>query len=169
VTFIFGLGQITGPAIAGSWRRGRELLGSFYMRRPSPGRGRAERFPPEAGITKDLIFDQLRYLSTRMKEPITIRNALPSDIDAIIALDDVGPKEEKPAYWRRLRPLRQGRKKDRIFLVAETGGEVVLHQRGGPGLGVRLAPVRWVFALAVSPDLRGMGIGKRMFEETAGA
>jgi ribosomal protein S18 acetylase RimI-like enzyme len=102
-----------------------------------------------------------------MKEPITIRNALPSDIDAIIALDDVGPKEEKPAYWRGVFDhYVKGGKKDRLFLVAETGGEVVgfisgevrAWEFGSP-------PCGWVFALAVSPALRGTGIGKRMFEE----
>jgi ribosomal protein S18 acetylase RimI-like enzyme len=102
-----------------------------------------------------------------MKEPLTIRNALPSDIDAIIALDDVGPKEEKPAYWRGVFDhYVKGGKKDRLFLVAETGGEVVgfisgevrAWEFGSP-------PCGWVFALAVSPELRGTGVGKRMFEE----
>jgi len=50
VTFIFGLGQITGRRSPGSWRRGRELLGQFLhgggLRRR---RGSAERVPPEAG------------------------------------------------------------------------------------------------------------------------
>ena len=102
-----------------------------------------------------------------MKEPLTIRNARPEDIDAIIALDDVGPKEEKPAYWRGVFDhYVKGGKKDRLFLVAETGGEVVgfisgevrAWEFGSP-------PCGWVFALAVSPELRGTGVGKRMFEE----
>ena len=102
-----------------------------------------------------------------MKEEIISRNALPSDIDAIIALDDVGPKEEKPAYWRGVfEHYARGGKKDRLFLVAETGGEIVgfisgevrAWEFGSP-------PCGWVFALAVSPDMRGRGIGKRMFEE----
>src|SRR5512134_2748299 len=110
---------------------------------------------------------QLWYSGTEMKEQISIRNALPSDLDAIIALDEVGPKEEKPAYWRGVfEHYVKGGKKDRLFLVAETGGEVVgfisgevrAWEFGSP-------PCGWVFALAVSQNMRGKGIGKRMFEE----
>lgn len=102
-----------------------------------------------------------------MKEQISIRNALPSDLDAIIALDEVGPKEEKPAYWRSIFDhFVKGGKKDRIFLVAETGDEVVgfisgevrAWEFGSP-------PCGWVFAMAVSRKTREMGIGQRMFEE----
>jgi ribosomal protein S18 acetylase RimI-like enzyme len=101
------------------------------------------------------------------KEPIAIRNAVPSDLDVIIALDEVGPKEEKPAYWRGIFDhYVKGGKKSWIFLVAETGGEVVgfisgevrAWEFGSP-------PCGWVFALAVSPKTRGMGIGQRMFDE----
>jgi ribosomal protein S18 acetylase RimI-like enzyme len=102
-----------------------------------------------------------------MKEEISIRNALPSDLDAIIALDEVGPKEEKPAYWRGIFDhYVKGGKKDRLFLVAETGDEVVgfisgevrAWEFGSP-------PCGWVFAMAVSRRTREMGIGQRMFEE----
>ena len=102
-----------------------------------------------------------------MKEQISIRNALPSDLDAIIALDEVGPKEEKPAYWRGIFDhYVKGGKKDRLFLVAESGDEVVgfisgevrAWEFGSP-------PCGWVFAMAVSPKRREMGIGQAMFEE----
>ena len=102
-----------------------------------------------------------------MKDPITIRNAVPTDLEAIIAIDDVGPKEEKPAYWRGIfAHYGTGEKKDRIFLVAECGKEVVGFIAGE----VRAwefgsAPCGWVFAMAVSPERRGSGIAKRMFEE----
>jgi len=102
-----------------------------------------------------------------LKDPVCIRNAVPSDLDAIIALDEVGPKEEKPAYWRGIFDhYVKGGKKDRIFLVAEAGdqvvgfisGEVRAWEFGSP-------PCGWVFALAVSPESRGMGIAQRMFGE----
>jgi len=79
----------------------------------------------------------------------------------------VGPKEEKPAYWRGIFDhYVKGGKKDRIFLVAEAGdqvvgfisGEVRAWEFGSP-------PCGWVFALAVSPESRGMGIAQRMFGE----
>ena len=110
---------------------------------------------------------QLWYSGTKMKEQISIRNALPSDLDAIIALDEVGPKEEKPAYWRGIFDhYVKGGKKDRLFLVAESGDEVVgfisgevrAWEFGSP-------PCGWVFAMAVSPKRREMGIGQAMFEE----
>ncbi|GAB4230804.1 MAG: hypothetical protein OHK0028_05410 [Deltaproteobacteria bacterium] len=105
-----------------------------------------------------------------MKDPITIRNAVPGDLDAIIAIDDVGPKEEKPAYWRGIfERYGTGEGKHRIFLVAEAAGEVVGFITGE----VRAwefgsAPCGWVFALAVAPEARESGIAKKMFEEICG-
>jgi len=108
----------------------------------------------------------LRY-HMAIKEPILIRNGVPTDLDAVIEIDDVGPKEEKPAYWRGIfAHYGSGEKKDRIFLVAEAGNEIVGFIAGE----VRAwefgsAPCGWVFALAVSPRMRGEGIAKRMFHE----
>ena len=108
----------------------------------------------------------LRY-HMAMKEPILIRNAVPMDLDAVIEIDEVGPKEEKPAYWRGIfAHYGSGEKKDRIFLVAEAGGGIVGFIAGE----VRAwefgsAPCGWVFALAVSTGMRGAGIAKRMFDE----
>lgn len=102
-----------------------------------------------------------------MTDTISIRNAVPSDIDVIIAIDEVGPAEEKPAYWRGIFDhYVRGGKKDRVFLVAEAAGSVVgfivgevrAWEFGSP-------PCGWVFALGVSPEARGAGIAKRMFEE----
>ena len=102
-----------------------------------------------------------------MSKEIHIRNAVPTDIDAIVAIDDVGPAEEKPAYWRGIFDhYGSGGKKDRVFLVAESGGtvfgfisgEVRAWEFGSP-------PCGWVFALAVSPQVRGMGIAGKMFGE----
>lgn len=100
-----------------------------------------------------------------MNEAIRIRNAVPSDIDAIVVIDDVGPAEEKPAYWRGIFDhYGTGGKKDRVFLVAELSGTVVgfisgevrAWEFGSP-------PCGWVFALAVAPEARGMGIAGTMF------
>jgi ribosomal protein S18 acetylase RimI-like enzyme len=106
-------------------------------------------------------------MDTDMKEPISIRNAIVSDLDAVISLDQLGPKEEKPAYWMGVfdHYVHSG-KKDRLFLVAESGtivvgfiiGEVRAWEFGSP-------PCGWVFALAVSRNHRQTGIGQQMFEE----
>jgi len=102
-----------------------------------------------------------------MKERISIRNARPSDLDAVIALDELDLRDEKTAYWRVVFDhYVSGGKKDRLFLVAENGvevvgfiiGEVRAWEFGSP-------PCGWVFALTVSPKTRQMGIGQQMLEE----
>src|SRR6185369_14772125 len=102
-----------------------------------------------------------------MNERISIRNARPSDIGAVIALDELDLKEEKQPYWRGIFDhYVSGGKKDRLFLVAETDekvvgfiiGEVRAWEFGSP-------PCGWVFALTVSPKAREMGIGKCMLDE----
>lgn len=102
-----------------------------------------------------------------MKELISIRNAIASDLDAVISLDQLGPEEEKPAYWSSVFDHYVHRdKNNRLFLVAESDnkvmgfiiGEVRAWEFGSP-------PCGWVFALSVSTNAREMGIGKRMFDE----
>jgi ribosomal protein S18 acetylase RimI-like enzyme len=102
-----------------------------------------------------------------MKDNFSIRNAIPSDLDAVIALDQVTTKEAKPHYWQGIfSHYVTGGRKDRLFLVAETSdtvigfivGEVRAWEFGSP-------PCGWVFALTVSPNAREMSIGKRMFDE----
>lgn len=102
-----------------------------------------------------------------MKEQISIRNAIASDLEAVISLDQWAPHEEKPDYWRSVFDHYVRRdKSDRLFLVAESGsrvvgfiiGEVRAWEFGSP-------PCGWVFALAVSPECRQSGIGQQMFEE----
>ncbi len=107
------------------------------------------------------------HLDITMNEQISIRNAMTSDLEAVIALDDSGPVEEKRAYWRGVFDhYASCAKSDRHFLVTEIDGDVVgfivgevrAWEFGSP-------PCGWVFALAVSPQAREMGIGRRMFEE----
>ncbi|MBE0576576.1 MAG: GNAT family N-acetyltransferase [Desulfuromonadales bacterium] len=102
-----------------------------------------------------------------MTEQVTIRNAMPTDFDAVIKLDLVGDPQEKPTYWRGIfdRYVTSGRAGS-IFLVAETNGEVIgfivgevrAWEFGSP-------PCGWVFALSVSPKTREMGVGQLMLEE----
>jgi ribosomal protein S18 acetylase RimI-like enzyme len=102
-----------------------------------------------------------------MSNQLLIRNALPTDLDAIISLDRATPEADKPDYWRGIfeHYVVKGRA-DRIFLVAEKGGTVIgfivgevrAWEFGSP-------PCGWVFALAVSPDAREHGTGKQMWDE----
>jgi ribosomal protein S18 acetylase RimI-like enzyme len=102
-----------------------------------------------------------------MSKQISIRNALKTDLDFVIALDEVTTREEKPAYWRHIfNRYVNGDTGDRFFLVAETEGEPIgfiigevrAWEFGSP-------PCGWVFALAVTQQAREMGIGQRMFQE----
>jgi len=104
-----------------------------------------------------------------MIKHLTIRDAIPSDQNAVTALDHVSTKEAKPDYWRGIfaHYVVEGRE-DRLILVAETGGTVIgfivgevrAWEFGSP-------PCGWVFALIVSQESREMSIGKRMFDEMA--
>jgi ribosomal protein S18 acetylase RimI-like enzyme len=102
-----------------------------------------------------------------MTEQISIRNAVRADLDAIISLDEMTTQEEKRVYWREIFDRYvEGGKEDRFFLVAERQtkpigfiiGEVRAWEFGSP-------PCGWVFALAVSPKAREMGVGLKMFDE----
>jgi ribosomal protein S18 acetylase RimI-like enzyme len=96
-----------------------------------------------------------------MSNGIIIRDAKESDLEAIVTLDLISHREEKPNFWRGIfqRP-------DRIFLVAELDakvvgfivGEVRAWEFGSP-------PCGWVFALTVATDTREGGIGRKMFAE----
>ncbi len=106
-------------------------------------------------------------MHTDMKEKISIRNAIASDLEAVISLDELDPKEEKLAYWNGVFDHYLNRdKKDRHFIVAESNnkvvgfiiGEVRAWEFGSP-------PCGWVFALSVAPNAREMGVGRRMFDE----
>ncbi len=111
--------------------------------------------------------EKITILGIDMNTQISIRNAVPADLEAVIALDEVSTREEKPAYWRDIfGRYVDGDKADRFFLIGEIESkfvgfivaEVRAWEFGSP-------PCGWVFALAVSPNAREFGIGQRMFEE----
>jgi ribosomal protein S18 acetylase RimI-like enzyme len=101
-----------------------------------------------------------------MISQVSIRNALPTDLEAVIALDLASEQEGKLAYWRDIfdRYVQSSSDK-RILLVAEAAGKVIgfiigevrAWEFGSP-------PCGWVFALSVSPQSRELGIGELMFE-----
>jgi len=102
-----------------------------------------------------------------MRENLSIRAAIQSDLESVIALDHVTTREEKPEYWRGIfAHYAFDSRNDRFFLIAETGhavigfviGEIRAWEYGSP-------PCGWVFALTVSPDSRDLGIAARLFEE----
>lgn len=118
-------------------------------------------------LTDSLTQPAANSSGSDMKDNISIRNAELSDFESVIALDELGEKENKQAYWLSIfdHYVKSGRN-DRIFLVAEKDnflagfivGEVRAWEFGSP-------PCGWVFALSVSQSVREKGIGQRMFEE----
>lgn len=102
-----------------------------------------------------------------MNKTISIRTAKGTDLEAVIALDDMGLKENKQVYWQTIFDhYVKSDRQDRVFLVAENNdvpigfivGEVRAWEFGSP-------PCGWVFALTVSRSVREMGIGQQMFDE----
>ncbi len=106
-------------------------------------------------------------MNTDMTTQLTIRNALPSDFDAVVALDLVGDSDDKPAYWRGIF--------DRYVTTDRTGGFFLVAEISGEVIGFIVGEVRawefgsppcgWVFALSVAPKNREMGVGELMFKE----
>ena len=104
-----------------------------------------------------------------MNDKFSIRNAIPSDLDAEIDLDHSSSMESKPVYWQGIFSNYVAvERKDRHFLVAESNGKVIgfivgeirAWEFGSPRCG-------WVIAIAVSPNAREASIGKYMFDELA--
>ncbi len=102
-----------------------------------------------------------------MTDHVTIRNAILTDLDALIDLGLVGVAEEKPVYWRGIfDSYITADSDDGFFLVAEIAGEVIgfivgevrAWEFGSP-------PCGWVFALGVSPQNRELGVGQLMLDE----
>jgi ribosomal protein S18 acetylase RimI-like enzyme len=106
-------------------------------------------------------------MNIQKTDQVSIRDAIPADLDEVIALDEVVTRERKTAYWSGIfdRYVNGGRK-DRYFLVAEAGGTIagfIVGEVRAWEFGS--APCGWVFAVEVSPKRRELGIGQRMFEE----
>ena len=98
--------------------------------------------------------------------PATIREAGPSDVEAVIALDAAATGLRKKDYWidifQRYVETPRG---NRHFLVAEAGGEIIgfiagetrIWEFGSP-------PSGWVFAVNVQAGRREHGIGSRLMQ-----
>lgn len=93
-----------------------------------------------------------------------IRDARADDMAAVEEIDSRITGLAKPDYWADAF-ARYGRRDDRWFLVAETGGRVI-----GFIVGERRAwefgspPCGWIFAIGVAPDCRLAGVGSQLFE-----
>jgi ribosomal protein S18 acetylase RimI-like enzyme len=97
---------------------------------------------------------------------LRVRPAEASDLDQVIAIDVAVTGKEKTDYWYELfHRYGASRSRQRLFLVAEAGGEIQGFiigdvrdwEFGSP-------PCGWVFGISVRPDARLAGIGTRLLE-----
>ncbi len=118
----------------------------------------------------------------RKKAPvITIRRLRADDIDAIIEIDAKAIGEAKPDYWRRKLALYLAEQDleaiaaanqflsgidPQLARVAEVNGRVVGFMIGEiRSWEFRQPPTGWITAMAVHPDYRRQGIGRRLLAE----
>lgn len=95
---------------------------------------------------------------------LLIRNAVESDLPAIMTFDERSNKDADPHYWQQMFS-RYGDDKDKqSFLVCEAGNEIVgfiIGEIRDWEFGSR--PCGWVFALGVRPDIRLSGVATQLY------
>jgi len=96
---------------------------------------------------------------------LRVRGAQQADLEQVIEIDAGITGLRKPAYWAEILQRYGSGRRQRFFLVADSGGriegfvigEVRDWEFGSP-------PCGWVFAISVRPDARLGGIGARLLE-----
>jgi GNAT superfamily N-acetyltransferase len=104
--------------------------------------------------------------------PFALRRFKPSDVDAVIALDEQVTGIAKRDYWRELFERYQTRRPhERFFFVAQSEdgrllgfitGEVRAWEFGSE-------PCGWIIAVSVTPQAREHGVGEALMEHLCGA
>jgi ribosomal protein S18 acetylase RimI-like enzyme len=95
---------------------------------------------------------------------LLIRNAVETDLPAIMTFDQRSNKDANPLYWQEMFTRYGNDKNTQLFLVCEAGNEIV---------GFIIGEVRdwefgshpcgWVFALGVRPDIRLRGVATELY------
>jgi ribosomal protein S18 acetylase RimI-like enzyme len=102
----------------------------------------------------------------RTAASLQIRPVEAADLDQIIAIDSEITGKEKPDYWVELfHRYGAARSRQRLFLVAEAGGEIqgfVMGEVRDWEFGA--PPCGWVFGINVRSDARLAGTGTRLLE-----
>jgi len=97
---------------------------------------------------------------------LRIRPVEAADLDQVIAIDSDITGKKKTDYWYELfHRYGAGRSRQRLFLVAESGGEIqgfIIGEVRDWEFGS--APCGWVFGINVRPNARLAGIGTRLLE-----
>ena len=102
----------------------------------------------------------------RAAASLQIRPVEAADMDQVIAIDSEITGKEKPDYWVELfHRYGAARSRQRLFLVAEAGGEIqgfVMGEVRDWEFGA--PPCGWVFGINVRSDARLAGTGTRLLE-----
>jgi ribosomal protein S18 acetylase RimI-like enzyme len=95
-----------------------------------------------------------------------VRPVEAADLDQVIAIDAEITGKAKTDYWYELfHRYGAGRSRQRLFLVAETGGEIhgfIIGEVRDWEFGS--PPCGWVFGINVRPDSRLAGVATRLLE-----
>jgi GNAT superfamily N-acetyltransferase len=97
---------------------------------------------------------------------ISVRAAEPSDLDAIVRIDEKLSGQTRKDYWRQRLDLAVLRP-PWMSLVAETDGRLVGFLFGWVGeseFGIA-RPTGWVDLIGVDPPYRGRGVGQALVEQ----
>ncbi len=102
--------------------------------------------------------------SENISSELLIRRAVEADLPAIMTFDERSNKGANPHYWQEMFTRYGNDKFKQLFLVCETGSEIV---------GFIIGEVRdwefgshpcgWVFALGVRPDVRQAGVATQLY------
>jgi ribosomal protein S18 acetylase RimI-like enzyme len=97
---------------------------------------------------------------------LRIRPVEAADLDQVIAIDSDITGKKKTDYWYELfHRYGASRSRQRLFLVAESGGEIqgfIIGEVRDWEFGS--APCGWVFGINVRPRARLAGVGTRLLE-----
>jgi ribosomal protein S18 acetylase RimI-like enzyme len=109
-----------------------------------------------------LEMEDVSTVSTdRNASKIVLREYRPEEYDALIRLWEEAGLECKPAGRdRRDRIDQELTRRNAIFVIAESGGRMV-----GSLLGTHDGRKGWINRLAVTPEFRGLGVGRMLVEE----
>lgn len=124
-------------------------------------------FDPDQLFRRKRIGSRNRMRETsRAAAELRIRPAEPADLDQVIAIDLEITGTRKTDYWYELfHRYGAARSRQRLFLVAEAGGEIqgfIIGEVRDWEFGS--PPCGWVFGISVRPGARLAGIGTRLLE-----
>ena len=95
--------------------------------------------------------------------PARVRGVQPGDLAQVVDIDAGVTGLRKPGYWEEILQRYGGGRRQRYFLVAESGGRIegfIIGEVRDWEFGS--APCGWVFAISVRPDARQGGVATRL-------